>query len=163
MHKRYISLAAIAGGLVLLGAGCFGGDNSGQNNTYTPPPSTSGLPTTTNPTSTPTGTTQNPPPTTNTTSTTASKRRVFNMTAKQFAFSPSTITVNKGDTVEIHLTSQDVSHGFSISEYNINVTTSEGNPQVITFVANQAGTFTYRCSVPCGPGHLNMKGTLIVK
>lgn len=165
MLKKLLPFTALTMGLVLLGAGCFGGSDQNNNG------SAGGItPSTETPGNTGTTTVTTTPPTTTTTSTTVTttggaipKRRVINMTAKQFAFNPARIEVNQGDTVEIHLVSQDVTHGFQIPEYNVNVKVSEGQPNIITFVATKKGTFTYKCSVPCGPGHLNMKGTLIVK
>jgi cytochrome c oxidase subunit II len=85
------------------------------------------------------------------------------MTAKQFEFSPSTITVNKGDTVKITLTTLDVAHGFGIPEFNVNERVEPGTPIIIQFVADKSGTFEYRCTVPCGGGHMQMTGQLIVR
>lgn len=87
----------------------------------------------------------------------------FTITAKQFAFEPSTIEVRKGDKVRLIITSQDVTHGFSIPEYGINERLEPGKPVTIEFTADKEGTFTTFCSVFCGAGHGNMKGKLIVK
>lgn len=87
--------------------------------------------------------------------------REFNMTAQNWSFSPSTITVNEGDTVVIHITSEG-NHGFKLSAFGINETMSSGETTTIKFVADQKGTFTFTCSVPCGSGHMDMTGTLIV-
>ncbi len=87
----------------------------------------------------------------------------FTMTARQWDFTPSTITVNKGDTVKITITSTDVTHGFAISEYGINTRVSPGTTEVVEFTADKEGTFIFRCSVPCGSGHSGMEGTLVVK
>ena len=87
----------------------------------------------------------------------------FKMTAKQFAFEPSTIEVNKGDKVRLIVTSTDVSHGIAIKEYGINQRLDVGKPATIEFVADKQGTFTAFCSVFCGAGHSDMKGKLIVK
>jgi len=38
----------------------------------------------------------------------------FDITAQQWSFSPSTITVNEGDVVTMNVTSIDVSHGLSL-------------------------------------------------
>jgi len=87
----------------------------------------------------------------------------FKMTAKQFAFEPSTIEVNKGDKVRLIVTSVDVPHGIAIPEYGINERLDPGKPVTIEFTAEKQGTFTAFCSVACGPGHRNMKGTIVVK
>ena len=87
----------------------------------------------------------------------------FKMTAKQFAFEPSTIEVNKGDKVKLIVTSTDVPHGIAIPEYGINQRLEPGNPVTIEFTADKQGTFTAFCSVFCGSGHSAMKGKIIVK
>ena len=87
----------------------------------------------------------------------------FKMTAKQFAFEPSTIEVNKGDRVRLIVTSTDVPHGIAITEYGINQRLEPGKPVTIEFTADKQGTFTAFCSVLCGSGHLGMKGKIIVR
>lgn len=89
--------------------------------------------------------------------------RTFNVTAKKFSFSPSTITVNEGETVKINVSSEDVTHGFLIAEYGINKVLNPGAKETIEFIADQKGTFTIRCSIFCGVGHPGMTGTLIVQ
>ncbi len=87
----------------------------------------------------------------------------FEMIAKQFEFMPEAIEVDQGDRVKISLTSLDVAHGFAINEYGINERIVPGQPTVVEFTADKKGTFTFYCSVMCGSGHRNMRGTLIVK
>ena len=36
-------------------------------------------------------------------------------------------------------------------------------PVAVEFVADKTGTFQFRCNLPCGSGHTNMKGTIVVK
>ncbi len=95
--------------------------------------------------------------------TTSPPTKEFSIVAKQFEFTPSTITVKKGDNVIIHLTSADVKHGFSLQEFNISKEVDAQTPVTIEFVADKTGTFEFRCSVPCGEGHLEMTGQLIVQ
>lgn len=87
----------------------------------------------------------------------------FKVTAKQFAFEPATIEINKGDKVRLVVTSTDVPHGISIPEYSINERLDPGKPVTIEFTADKEGTFTTFCSVFCGSGHSKMKGKIIVK
>ncbi len=87
----------------------------------------------------------------------------INMTAKDWAFDPGTITVHKGDTVKLHITSLDVTHGFALPDYGINEQIVPGQTTDITFVADHSGTFGFRCSVMCGEGHRQMTGTLVVQ
>ena len=87
----------------------------------------------------------------------------FKITAKRFQFEPSTIEVSKGDRVRLLVTSTDVPHGISITEYGINERLDPGKEVKIEFTADKEGTFTAFCSVFCGSGHGGMKGRLIVK
>ena len=75
---------------------------------------------------------------------------------------PNAIEVSQGDRVKITLTSADVAHGFAINEYGINERVVPGQPTVVEFTADKKGTFTFYCSVQCGSGHRNMRGTLVV-
>ncbi len=87
----------------------------------------------------------------------------FTMTAKKWEFSPSTITVNKGDTVKLTIRSVDVKHGFDLSAFNINENLEPGQDTMVQFVADKTGTFEFSCSVYCGSGHSEMEGQLIVE
>lgn len=49
----------------------------------------------------------------------AAEARTFQITAKNYEFIPTTITVNQGDKVILHVTATDTEHGFGISELNI--------------------------------------------
>ena len=87
----------------------------------------------------------------------------FTITATQWDFTPSTITVNQGDTVRLTVTSADVSHGIFLKAFGINQVLPPNETKVIEFVADNKGTFPFVCSVQCGAGHGSMTGQLIVK
>lgn len=93
---------------------------------------------------------------------TVNETKTFDLVASQFAFTPETITVNQGDTVVLNLTTDDVPHGFSLPTFDVNATITPGKTQTVEFVADEAGSFTYTCSVACGAGHSSMRGTLVV-
>lgn len=86
----------------------------------------------------------------------------FIMTARQWVFEPSTVTVNRGDTVQVTIESVDVTHGFAIPDFNVSERLEPGKTVNLEFVADKSGTFTFFCNVLCGSGHRDMKGTLIV-
>ena len=88
--------------------------------------------------------------------------REFSIVSKQFTYEPSTITVNKGDKVVLTLTTADVAHGFSLPDFGIDQRIEPGATATVTFVADKAGTFTWRCNIPCGAGHQHMTGKLVV-
>ncbi len=89
--------------------------------------------------------------------------KAFDIKAKQFTFEPDTITVKKGDTVRLTVTSVDVAHGIGIPEFNVNLKVAKGETNSVEFVADKAGTYTIRCNVFCGSDHKNMKATLVVE
>ena len=85
------------------------------------------------------------------------------ITAKMFEFNPNIIRVNKGDKVKLTIKSTDVTHGFEIKEYNIRETLYPNKPVTVEFSADKAGEFVFRCNIPCGSGHKEMTGKLIVE
>lgn len=86
----------------------------------------------------------------------------FSISAKQWEFSPSTITVKKGTTVKLTITSEDVAHSFTLSDFGVNEKLEPGKTVQVEFVADKSGEFTFLCKVFCGQGHSQMKGKLIV-
>ena len=82
--------------------------------------------------------------------------------AKRFSFTPGEITVKKGTSVTLVLTSQDVDHSLKIKELNVNVVAKKGSSGEVTFTPTQTGTFVGRCGIFCGSGHGSMKFTLNV-
>jgi cytochrome c oxidase subunit 2 len=87
----------------------------------------------------------------------------FNLIARKWSFEPSVISVKQGDRVKLIITSVDVTHGLALPEFNINTVLAPNTAVEVEFVADKKGTFTFFCSVPCGAGHSNMNGRLIVE
>ena len=92
----------------------------------------------------------------------ATPPRVIKVTAKQFEFSPSQITVKKNEAVIIELTSTDREHGFRLRAFNVRADVKPGQPARVSFTPDKAGSFTFSCDVFCGSGHEDMEGTLVV-
>jgi len=88
--------------------------------------------------------------------------RTFEIDARQYAYSPSELRVNQGDTVTIELVSTDVVHGLYVYEYNVSVESDPGHTAEMTFVADKPGSFRFRCNVTCGAMHPFMIGKLKV-
>lgn len=86
----------------------------------------------------------------------------FNITAKQWSFSPSVIEVKKGDAVTLNITSVDVLHGIVIEAFNVNTNLQPGKTVTVTFTADRTGSFPFFCSVICGDGHFDMIGKIVV-
>ena len=89
------------------------------------------------------------------------------ITMEHFKFNPSVVKIKKGEKVKIIATNidtgLDVSHGFALQEYGINLIAGAGETVEAEFVADKAGMFTSFCSMFCGPLHLEMTGVLIVE
>lgn len=85
------------------------------------------------------------------------------VTAKKYEFSPNPIRVKKGQPVKLTITATDHDHGIQIDAFHIKQKLKKGEPTVIEFTPDQAGSFPFKCSVFCGFGHGGMKGTLIVE
>jgi heme/copper-type cytochrome/quinol oxidase subunit 2 len=89
-------------------------------------------------------------------------------------FFPGVIVVNQGDTVNVSIrNTDDMPHGFAIAAYDINVAINPGQDQpngsiaplatsVQPFTASKAGVFRWLCTTPCGLGHFEMVGQLVV-
>ena len=82
--------------------------------------------------------------------------------SKGFAFTPSTITVKKGDQVKITYTNGGGTHNFQIDGYNVGTKVIQGGQSdSVSFTADKAGTFEYFCSVG-NHRAMGMKGKLVV-
>ena len=92
----------------------------------------------------------------------APQERTFRINARQFAFSPSELKVNVGDTVTLQLVSTDVVHGLYVDDYDISVEADPGQTQALTFTAEKSGSFRFRCNITCGAMHPFMIGKLTV-
>ena len=93
---------------------------------------------------------------------TAPQERMFQIDARQFAYFPSELKVNAGDTVTFELVSNDVVHGLYVDGYGVSVEADPGQTQTLTFVADKPGSFRFRCNVTCGAMHPFMIGKLKV-
>jgi cytochrome c oxidase subunit 2 len=92
----------------------------------------------------------------------ADQPRRINVVASKFQFEPSQITVKKGETVVIVLTSADVTHGLKIPDLNVSETVKKGGENDVTITADKTGTFEGKCAHFCGKGHGSMKFTVNV-
>lgn len=89
--------------------------------------------------------------------------REIAISAKKFSFSPNPIKLKLNEKVRFRITSQDVTHGFSLPEFGIDEVIEPGKETVIDFHASKRGRFTLLCSVQCGTGHSGMKGTIVIE
>ena len=87
----------------------------------------------------------------------AVKPKVIEISAKKFAFTPSTITLKKGEPVILRLTSADRVHGFMSRPLKIDTDIAAGKTTDVPVTPATAGNFTVICDHYCGTGHGNMK------
>jgi len=92
----------------------------------------------------------------------APQERTFQIDARQYAYSPSELHVNPGDIITFELVSNDVVHGLYVDGYGVSVEADPGQTATLTFVADQPGSFRFRCNVTCGAMHPFMIGKLTV-
>ena len=88
--------------------------------------------------------------------------RPIQVIAKRFAFEPASITLKKGQPVDLVLKSTDVPHGLRFRELNVEVKVAKGGSNDVHFTPTRTGTFMGHCSVFCGAGHGSMTLTLHV-
>ncbi|WP_017434224.1 Sec-dependent nitrous-oxide reductase [Saccharococcus caldoxylosilyticus] len=88
---------------------------------------------------------------------------IFDAKAKR----PDVIEVNEGDKVVIHITNidfdEDITHGFAINQYNLNMEIQPGQTNTMEFVADKPGTYPLYCTNFCSALHQEMTGYLLVK
>jgi cytochrome c oxidase subunit 2 len=89
--------------------------------------------------------------------------RVIVITAKRFEFSPSEITLKKGETVTLQLKSEDVTHGFFVRPLGIDTDIAPGETRQLTLTPQAAGRYRVICDHFCGAGHGGMKMTIVVE
>ncbi|SRR5713101_3486399 len=88
--------------------------------------------------------------------------RLIEIKAKKFEFSPSEITLKKGEPVILRLTSEDRTHGFLLKPLQIDTDITPGGATDIAVTPEADGDYTVICDHYCGTGHGNMKMKLTV-
>jgi len=87
----------------------------------------------------------------------ADNPKVITITAKKFEFTPSEITLKKGEPVILRLSSSDRVHGFMSKPLKIDTDIPSDTTKDVAVTPDAAGNFTVICDHYCGTGHGNMK------
>jgi len=78
-------------------------------------------------------------------------------------WTPADLIVVAGQPLHLHLTSDDVMHGFAVGQSDqpaVDVKPGEMSDYTVTF--DKPGTYTFYCTRWCGPNHWRMRGTITV-
>jgi len=92
-----------------------------------------------------------------------SEPRIVTVRAEDWAFIPDGVRFQKGENAVIRLEGISGTHGFMVSGLGINVTIKTGETLDVPIPTDVPGTYTFRCSIPCGDGHMDMKGTIVIE
>jgi cytochrome c oxidase subunit 2 len=88
--------------------------------------------------------------------------RTIEIHAHRYSFTPSEISVKKGETVKLKVYSDDVPHSLLIKDLGINLPVTKGKPGETAFTPQKTGDFNGECGRFCGSGHGTMKFTMHV-
>lgn len=89
--------------------------------------------------------------------------RVVDITAKRFQFTPSEVTLRRGEKVKLVLRSEDAVHGFFSRALGIDTEIRPAAPTEVVLTPQVAGRFLTICHHFCGSGHGNMNLTFVVE
>jgi len=85
-----------------------------------------------------------------------SSARRIEIHAQRYSFIPAEITLEKGETVTLALTSNDVPHSLLVEGLHINGTMTKGHITEVSVTPETVGDFKGRCGRFCGSGHGSM-------
>lgn len=92
----------------------------------------------------------------------APEPRLVRIVAKRFTYTPSEVTLKKGESVVLELVSEDRVHGFRLPAFKVRVDVRPKEVTRVPLTPEKTGTFTFACDVFCGDGHDDMTGTIVV-
>ena len=84
------------------------------------------------------------------------------LSAQDIQWDQTEINANAGQEITLTITNDGtLDHNFNLEEYGIGVEIPPGDSQVVTFLADETGSFEYYCDIP---GHLDagMVGILTI-
>jgi len=92
-----------------------------------------------------------------------SSSREVTIRGDQFAFSPTSIEVQKDDIVKITFTAVDMPHSFTMEGYRIAKRAAAGQTVTFEFRADRTGNFPFVCNLTQDDRCKQMHGELVVR
>ncbi len=93
----------------------------------------------------------------------AAAHPILTISASNWQFAPSALTLHVGETTQLRLTSTQGVHGLQSKDLGIPLTVMQpGSVVIVNVTPKKAGTYVLQCAIICGPGHPNMKLTITV-
>lgn len=83
--------------------------------------------------------------------------------ARMWSFHPAVMKLKKDQSYRLHMSSADLSHGFSLQPMNMNFQITPTYDHVLTLTPTVAGEYTVICNEFCGIGHHTMTSRIIVE
>lgn len=82
----------------------------------------------------------------------------------QWRWDPPVVRVKAGDRIRLKVFNEDTyDHGIAVEAFGINKRLFPRRETLVDFVASRVGEYKFYCSVPCGAGHYDQIGKLIVE
>jgi len=88
--------------------------------------------------------------------------RTITVDVTDWEFSPAVIAAKKGEKVKLKLVGGTGIHSFAVPGLSMNVRIAAGETVTVDLPTDIAGSFDARCAIPCGPGHRDMKATIVI-
>jgi cytochrome c oxidase subunit 2 len=93
----------------------------------------------------------------------ATEPRVISITAENWQFAPSVVVAKKGERVVLEITGLSGTHGFAVPTLGINQPVLTDQTVTVELPTDQPGSFDFFCSIPCGDGHADMRGQIVIE
>lgn len=89
--------------------------------------------------------------------------RVVRVLSDNWSFTPALITAKQGEKVTLEIVGVNGVHGFAVPGLGLNAPVAPGETTSVILSTDTVGSFDFFCSIPCGAGHRDMVGKIVVE